>query len=448
MKCIGLYRYCLCLVIIELITIVQSSDSVCMPINGPIHNGYPCKNTKDIIALFDGLSPDMNQYYVYINKNFPTDTLAKVSFDAAVNITLMDQRDEQISLSAGHVLEVRCIVTRTGLSFIVEGTTRRLPNLISFTIDDVEYCEDPDIGFVKHQGQDKNYKWFGASGKSGKTFRCGRRKVMETGSVIDGVAEPGDWPWHVAVYRKRLNSPSKYACGGTLVSHTFVLTVAHCIVLGPEDSFSTEAIFTVVLGKFNLLSSDDEKTVRVDVERSFIPKGYISQIFVNDIALLKLESEVQFTDYVQPACLWHRRLSDLPDERVVGTLAGWGYNNDDEISQTLQQVNLPMVSRATCIASNPSAFRVILVGNDFCAGYHNNGTAPCSGDSGGGFQVFIPDKRQAVGGKVLGAWYVRGVLSKGLKEENSNLCDANQYTVFTDAEKFADWIDSHLDEDR
>ncbi|XP_069361937.1 chymotrypsin-like elastase family member 2A [Maniola hyperantus] len=443
MKRIGLYGFCLCLVIVELITTVQS-DSSCMPVDGPVHNGYPCKNAKDIIVLFNGLTPDLNQYYVYINKNFPTDSLARVSFDAAVNITLIDQKDEKISLSAGEVLEVRCINERTGLSFIVTGTNPGLPNLISFTIDDVEYCENPDVGSLnKYQGQDKNYKWFAVSKQSGKTnFRCGRRKVIETGSVIDGIAAPGDWPWHVAVYKQKRSSPSppNYVCGGTLISHTLVLTVAHCVVRS-EDSF-----ITVVLGKYNL-NDDDKKSVKVDVERSIIHERYINEILLNDIALLKLKSEVQFTDYIQPACLWHRRMSDLTDKRIVGILAGWGYSNDDELSQPLQQVNLPMVSRATCLASHP-VFKFILVGNDFCAGYHNNGTAPCSGDSGGGLQVFIPDKRQALSGKVSGAWYVRGILSKGPKEENGNLCDANQYTVFTDADEFTDWIDRHLDEDR
>lgn len=64
-------------------------DSGWMPVGSPILSAYPCKNTKDIVVWFEpGLPPkDNNRYYVYINKNFPVDSVTRVLFDAQVNIT-------------------------------------------------------------------------------------------------------------------------------------------------------------------------------------------------------------------------------------------------------------------------------------------------------------------------------------------------------------------------
>uniref|UniRef100_A0A0K8RKF2 Putative serine protease n=1 Tax=Ixodes ricinus TaxID=34613 RepID=A0A0K8RKF2_IXORI len=59
------------------------------------------------------------------------------------------------------------------------------------------------------------------------TVECGRRHTRNTVSerIMNGtVAEPGNWPWMVALYTRN----DKFRCGGLLISKQYVLTAAHC----------------------------------------------------------------------------------------------------------------------------------------------------------------------------------------------------------------------------
>jgi secreted trypsin-like serine protease len=52
-----------------------------------------------------------------------------------------------------------------------------------------------------------------------------------------------------------------------------------------------------------------------------------------------------------------------------------------------------------------------------------------TGDSGGAFIV-----------KSGGKWYLRGIVSSALYNQEIFMCDVNNYAVFTDAAKYKSWI--------
>lgn len=57
------------------------------------------------------------------------------------------------------------------------------------------------------------------------------------------------------------------------------------------------------------------------VNNIIVHKEFERRYLDNDIALLKLGSEVPFTDYIQPACLWKEETSSaLPRGEVRGTV--------------------------------------------------------------------------------------------------------------------------------
>lgn len=63
-----------------------------------------------------------------------------------------------------------------------------------------------------------------------------------------------------------------------------------------------------------------------------------------------------------------------------------------------------------------------------------------------GFQVFIPDDLPGNGKNESGTWHVKGIVSNALARTHENVCDPEQYVVFTDVEKFLDWITQYTDQ--
>ena len=55
---------------------------------------------------------------------------------------------------------------------------------------------------------------------------CGERKINIASRIVNGYpSEPGDWPWHAAIYHKAIgNHDISYKCGGTIISKTAILT--------------------------------------------------------------------------------------------------------------------------------------------------------------------------------------------------------------------------------
>nr|XP_026492030.1 chymotrypsin-C-like [Vanessa tameamea] len=268
---------------------------------------------------------------------------------------------------------------------------------------------------------------------------CGRRKIEHTELIVSAApTKPGDWPWHVALY-KLDRSSIKYICGGTLISEHFVLTAAHCassrgVKLLPE-------VLSVVLGKFNLIGGDVETQER-EVHQIILHDKFDYRHLDHDIALIKLKTEAVFTDYVQPACLWYdKAIEKLPTNEVLGTIVGWGFDINESLSHQLNQASMPIVSENTCIKSNPLFYATVLNENKFCAGYRN-GTSACNGDSGSAFQVFVPDVAKDKN-KTIGAWFVRGIVSLTVSRTDVAICDPEYYVVFTDVGKYIHWINKY-----
>ncbi|XP_039748007.1 limulus clotting factor C-like [Pararge aegeria] len=437
------------------IVIVASGNITWTPLDTlPLTCAYPCKNTKEVVVWLEpGLSPkDSSRYYVYINETFPADSVTKFSFDSEVKVILTVRSEEKkfsrISLNSGESFTLRLFKQLTGLSFIVKGSTPGLtPYLTALSINGVNYCDASDVGYLYQYAADigsmsGEYQWIAESQKS-KNVDCGRPKVVHAEPLVNGPTKPGDWPWHAAIhYRLKALKRKMYITGGTLISKNMVMTVAHHMV--GKGKLRSPDVFSVALGKYTL-DAEEEQSQDRNVQKIIIHEDFNPKNFSSNIGLLKLDKDVTVTDFVRPACLWHRGAADrLKDKTITGIIVGWGYGNDNTFPDTLQQALLPMVSAEVCIRSYPDFFAYYLHMNSFCAGYHNNGTSACNGDSGGGFHIFVPDEQQDGSRRMSGSWHVRGIVSHHLALLNKKECDPDQYTVFTDVGKQLDWIEVHL----
>ncbi|XP_063388869.1 serine protease gd-like [Cydia fagiglandana] len=238
----------------------------------------------------------------------------------------------------------------------------------------------------------------------------------------------GDWPWLVAIY-KRKDGSLTFACSGTLVSDRHVVSAAHC--LQQRSTLTSIRDIVVKVGVYNLEDWGDDITVTRTLESAIIHEEFNSTTYANDLLVLTFDKSVEFNNNIRPACLWNGN-NDL--NRIVGAsgvVAGWGASELGPGSKGKgepRMVRIPIVTTSMCRASRPD-FHVFTNDHTFCGG-DRNGAGPCLGDSGGG--LYILDG---------GRWRLRGVVSLSLRPENGeSTCNLDEYVIFTDAAKFIDWI--------
>uniref|UniRef100_A0A336LU43 CSON004787 protein n=1 Tax=Culicoides sonorensis TaxID=179676 RepID=A0A336LU43_CULSO len=259
---------------------------------------------------------------------------------------------------------------------------------------------------------------------------CGTRQVKQSAYITNGwEVRPGDYPWHAALFHKGSRS-SSYKCGGTLINKQTVITAAHCLYSNGRQIIPEKV--SIQLGKHNL-NVFDSNTVEYQVFRLIIHPEYSPIDLQDDLALVRLETVVEFTQFIFPACLWKAEKKSL--DNVIGkkgTVVGWGLTEDDGLAEILNAGTMPVVSFIDCLESDRDFFGPFLSDFNYCAGYRN-GTSVCNGDSGGG--MFFQEN---------GLWTLRGLVSFSSVREDRDVCNPKNYVIFTDVAKYLDWIEKNI----
>ncbi|XP_030640923.1 elastase 2 like [Chanos chanos] len=237
--------------------------------------------------------------------------------------------------------------------------------------------------------------------------------------VVGGVdVRAHSWPWQISL--QYTSSGNWYhTCGGTLISKDWVLTAAHCI--------STSRTYRVYLGKNSLQQANEAGSVAIPAAKIIVHEKWNSYFIRNDIALIKLQSSVTFSDTIQPACLPAAGYV-LPNNAPC-YVTGWGrIYTGGPLADILQQALLPVVDYATCSQYDWWGSQVTT--SMVCAG-GDGVVSGCNGDSGG------PLNCQSSSG----AWEVHGIVSFG----SGLSCNyPKKPTVFTQVSSYMDWISTQM----
>ncbi|XP_008851827.1 coagulation factor XI isoform X1 [Nannospalax galili] len=257
----------------------------------------------------------------------------------------------------------------------------------------------------------------GRGGISGYTLRlCKMDNECTTkikSRIVGGTASVhGEWPWQVSLHT---TSPTqRHLCGGSIIGNQWILTAAHCL-----HGVESPKILHVYSGVINQ-SEINEDTTFFGVQEIIIHEEYKMAESGYDIALLKLESTMNYTDSQRPICL-----PSKGDRNVLYTecwVTGWGYRKvRDKIQNTLQKARIPLVSNEEC----QTRYRGHKITSKMiCAGYKEGGKDACKGDSGGPLSC----KHNEV-------WHLVGITSWG-----EGCGQKERPGIYTNVVKYVDWI--------
>lgn len=228
-----------------------------------------------------------------------------------------------------------------------------------------------------------------------------------TTRIVGGsVAAPGQFPFTAALVWRSETPGSGFRCGATVLSRSWALTAAHCVVdlssggvFGPEnfDLITGTSSLTAVAGSQRLAVAG----VHPHPAYTGIDNDY-------DVALLRIARPTTAPAITLVGTSPAEQALDDPG--TVATTVGWGAQAEGGgVTATQRFVEVPVQTDASCrtsypVAPAPGAIRGLefRAATMVCAGFPGGGRDSCQGDSGG--PLVVP---------AGGGWRQVGVVSWG-----------------------------------
>ncbi|XP_067645062.1 collagenase-like [Eurosta solidaginis] len=238
------------------------------------------------------------------------------------------------------------------------------------------------------------------------------KKVVLSSRIANGqTAAANEFPYQAGLLLN--NGKHFYSCGGSLISHEWVLTAAHCT--------STAVQVIVYLGSITHLDA----IVRMKVDKCDIKvhPAFNRKPARNDIALIKIPAVI-YSDAIQPVSL-PKCAASYPTyigETVVAS--GWGVTSDRSTvySPVLQFATFRVVTNEVCAEEYGST----TIDNEKICTATVNRIGLCSGDSGDPL-VLASSKLQI------------GIVSIGSRKG----CESGAPSLHTRITSYLDWIQAN-----
>uniref|UniRef100_A0A8B9FWD8 Transmembrane protease serine 2 n=1 Tax=Amazona collaria TaxID=241587 RepID=A0A8B9FWD8_9PSIT len=247
-------------------------------------------------------------------------------------------------------------------------------------------------------------------GLATKSVNIMNRIVGGSGAVL------GQWPWQVS-----LHVQGTHICGGSIITPQWIVTAAHCVE-GQYSEPSSWRVFAGILNQNEMIFKNGYK-----VQQIISHPDYDTDSKDNDVALMKLETSLSFTDAVQPVCLPNPGMMFEPNQECW--ISGWGAESQGgKTSNNLNYASVPLIEQSTC--NSVVIYNGAVLPTMICAGYLQGGIDSCQGDSGG---PLVTNKNSL--------WWLVGDTSWG-----SGCATPYRPGVYGNMTVFTDWIYKNMQE--
>uniref|UniRef100_A0A182M804 Peptidase S1 domain-containing protein n=1 Tax=Anopheles culicifacies TaxID=139723 RepID=A0A182M804_9DIPT len=236
-------------------------------------------------------------------------------------------------------------------------------------------------------------------------------------------AQPGQFPYQAIVMSEF--GILTVMCGGSVLTANFILTAAHCVMF---DQVNKAGGGTAILGAHNRLEVEpSQQHIRFNNGGIVVHPLYTVSNYRFDVAVVRLNTALRFTVYVQPV-----RLPGLMDQRQfdgqIGTISGFGRTSDTNaaFATVLHYTVNTILSNSACI----SRWGALLVEPQNVCLSGDGGRSACTGDSGGPLTI-----------EESGVTVQIGVTSFG----SADGCTRGMPSVYARITFFMDWIRANSD---
>ncbi|XP_071568274.1 chymotrypsin-2-like [Temnothorax nylanderi] len=199
-----------------------------------------------------------------------------------------------------------------------------------------------------------------------------RKTDTQDTQIVGGrFAQPGEVPYQVSLQDIKTE---EHFCGGVIVDQYYILTAAHCV---------DGADVSTISANVGLINLQEPHAVHL-IESSYIHEDYNpDDSWINDIALLKLQSPIKFSPLVDAVTLTNQNFT----AGTKAVVSGFGrLSFEGKKATRLYVADIEIADQAYCRNVYASKFKNIY-DTQLCANEPTVEKGSCQGDSGGPLTV-------------------------------------------------------------